>query len=187
MLKTFLFPTWKQSSSSLKSIKSPSVVPLFMFYRFQSPISPEFTPVCLSTVCRLAHCVDFPVHMVPESPIFGSPCNWQILMHTKKVVKPHEDYGDFVRIESNNLSIIHPLPVNAIYRLGSKCRKSDWYSLSQPMVSVQTTRHEAVHDKRRRIWSNAFSDKALRVYQYRIMVYIGTGWSLGLLLAVIKG
>lgn len=89
----------------------------------------------------------------------------------KKVVKLHEKYGDFVRIGSNDLSILHPDAVDAIYGPRSKCRKADWYDLTQPMVSMQTTRHQADHDKRRRIWSNAFSDKALRGYQQRIKVY----------------
>ena len=89
----------------------------------------------------------------------------------KKVFKLHEAYGDYVRIGSNDLSIVHPHAVAAIYGPGSKCRKADWYDLTQPMVSMQTTRHQVVHDKRRRIWSNAFSDKALRGYQQRIKAY----------------
>lgn len=89
----------------------------------------------------------------------------------KRVLQLHADYGDFLRIGSNDLSIIHPKAVNAIYGPGSKCRKADWYDLYQPMVSLQTTRHQVVHDKRRRIWSAAFSDKALRGYQDRIKVY----------------
>ena len=87
------------------------------------------------------------------------------------VFKLHEDYGDFVRIGSNDLSIIHPKAVNAIYGSGSKCRKADWYDMTQPIVSMHMTRHQLVHDKRRRIWSTAFSDKALRGYQDRIQVY----------------
>lgn len=89
----------------------------------------------------------------------------------KSVLNLHEDYGDFLRIGSNDLSIIHPKAVNAIYGHGSKCRKADWYDLNQPMVSLQTTRHQVVHDKRRRIWSTAFSDKAVRGYQDRIKGY----------------
>lgn len=82
----------------------------------------------------------------------------------KKVIKLHEDYGDFVRIGFNDLSIVHSHAVTAIYGFSSKCRKADWYDLTKFMVSMQTTRHQVVHDKRRRIWSNAFSDKALRGY-----------------------
>jgi len=89
----------------------------------------------------------------------------------KKLLKLHEEHGDFLRIGSNDLSIVHPQAVTAIYGLGSKCRKAAWYDLTQPMVSMQTTRHRATHDKRRRNWSNAFSDKALRGYEERIRVF----------------
>lgn len=89
----------------------------------------------------------------------------------RRVFNLHKDYGDFVRIGSNDLSIIHPKAVNAIYGPGSNCRKADWYDLTRPMVSMQTTRDQAIHDRRRRVWSAAFGDKALRVYQERIKVY----------------
>lgn len=124
------------------------------------------------------------VYRVSFSPLRGFPGPYgarisnfwfslQLANHDayKRVVKLHEDYGDFVRIGSNDLSILHPHAVNAIYGLGSKCIKADWYDLTRPMVSIQTIRHHAAHDKRRRIWSNAFSDKALRGYQDRIKVY----------------
>lgn len=89
----------------------------------------------------------------------------------KQVVRLHRDYGDFVRIGSNDLSIIHPRAVDAIYGPGSNCQKADWYDLNLPMVSMQTTRHQSVHDKRRRIWRKAFSDKSLRDYQHRINLH----------------
>lgn len=36
---------------------------------------------------------------------------------------------------------------------------------------MQTTRHRPTHDRRRRIWSVAFSDKAIRSHEKRIQVY----------------
>ncbi|KAI9874353.1 MAG: hypothetical protein M1830_009845 [Pleopsidium flavum] len=89
----------------------------------------------------------------------------------KRVLRLHEKYGDFLRIGSSDLSIIHPKAVNAIYGHGSKCTKAAWYDLTYPMVSLQTTRQRALHDRRRRIWSPAFSDKALRGYEDRIKIY----------------
>ncbi|KAL8743874.1 MAG: hypothetical protein Q9190_003812, partial [Brigantiaea leucoxantha] len=79
-----------------------------------------------------------------------------------QILKLHEQYGDFVRIGSNTLSIVHPEAVETFYGLGSKCTKAAWYDLTYPIVSLQTTRDRAAHDKRRRTWSTAFSDKALR-------------------------
>lgn len=89
----------------------------------------------------------------------------------KKVTELHDKYGDIVRVGSNDLSIIHPNAVNAIYGPGSTCQKSEWYDQSRPLISLQTTRDRAVHNRRRRIWSTAFSDKALRGYEERIKVY----------------
>ena len=86
----------------------------------------------------------------------------------QKVLDLHAEYGEFLRIGSNDLSIVHPEAVEAIYGLGSPCRKAAWYDLTHPMVSLQTTRSRLVHNKRRRIWSMAFSDKALHDYEQRI-------------------
>ena len=80
----------------------------------------------------------------------------------KKILAYHQRYGDYVRIGSSDLSIANPKAVNAIYGLGSKCTKADWYDLTLPMVSMQTTRNRVEHDAQRRMWSAAFSDKALR-------------------------
>ena len=86
----------------------------------------------------------------------------------KQVHRLHQKYGDLVRIGSNTLSIAHPLAVNVVYGHGSRCRKSDWYDLTKPMVSMQTARRRDVHDQRRRVWSTAFSDRAMRGYEERI-------------------
>jgi tryprostatin B 6-hydroxylase len=89
----------------------------------------------------------------------------------KKILALHDKHGDFLRIGSSDLSIVHPKAVQAIYGFGSKCTKADWYDLTFPMVSMQTTRDRKLHDQRRRIWSAAFSDKALRGYEERIKPY----------------
>lgn len=86
----------------------------------------------------------------------------------RKVHKLHENYGDFVRVGSSDLSITHPKAVNAIYGVDSKCTKGAWYDITRPMISIQSLRIKALHDQRRRIWSPAFSDKALRGYEERI-------------------
>ncbi|KAL8997115.1 MAG: hypothetical protein Q9169_003551 [Polycauliona sp. 2 TL-2023] len=111
----------------------------------------------------------------------------------------HEEYGDFVRVGPSDLSIAHPSATNAIYGPASKTSKATWYDLTLPMgplrkaalledcdlhstginvadfditlVSLQTTRSRADHDQRRRLWSAAFSDKALRGYETRILKY----------------
>ena len=86
----------------------------------------------------------------------------------QQVLRYHEKYGNFVRFGSNSLSISHPKAMQLLYGHGSKCRKGDWYDLTWPMVSMQTVRQREIHDRRRRTWSPAFSDKALRGYETRI-------------------
>ena len=88
-----------------------------------------------------------------------------------KLLALHQRYGDFVRVGSHDLSITDPKAVEIIYGPASKCAKSDWYDLTQPVVSMQTTRDKGLHTSRRRLWSSAFSDKALRSYEKRIKIY----------------
>ncbi|KAG8528870.1 uncharacterized protein KY384_006559 [Bacidia gigantensis] len=87
----------------------------------------------------------------------------------KKVLALHQRHGDFVRVGSSDLSIIHPKAPDAIYGKGSKCTKADWYDLTLPMTSMQTTRKRAEHDKRRRVWGRAFND--LRGYEERVTIF----------------
>ena len=89
----------------------------------------------------------------------------------RQIQKLHEKYGAFVRVGPSDLSITHPMAVSAVYGLGSKCTKAAWYDLTRPMMSLQTLRVKALHDQRRRLWSPAFSDKALRGYEERIQKY----------------
>ncbi len=89
----------------------------------------------------------------------------------KKMLALHNTYGLFVRIGSSDLSITHPGGVQAVYGQGSTCRKGSWYDEDWPRASLHTTRDHAWHKQRRRIWSPAFSDKALRAYEPRIRQY----------------
>ncbi|KAI0412150.1 cytochrome P450 [Xylaria grammica] len=89
----------------------------------------------------------------------------------RQLVKLHQKHGNFLRIGSNDLSIIHPKAVPAIYGPNSKCRKSDWYDLTYPMVSLQSTRDDDLHSRWRRVWSQAFGDRNLREYEQRIVRY----------------
>ncbi|PWY75516.1 L-ornithine-N5-monooxygenase [Aspergillus heteromorphus CBS 117.55] len=89
----------------------------------------------------------------------------------RQVQKLHDQHGSFVRLRPNYLSIAHPKAVNLIYGSGSKCTKAAWYDLNHPTMSLQTLRDRKAHDERRRVWSVAFSDKALRGYEQRLRVY----------------
>ncbi|KAL4931670.1 cytochrome P450 [Aspergillus undulatus] len=83
----------------------------------------------------------------------------------------HKIYGPFVRVGPSELSIAHPAAVNAIYGAASKCTKAAWYDLNKPVISLHTMRERASHHARRRVWSAAFSERGLRMYEQRIRVH----------------
>jgi hypothetical protein len=71
----------------------------------------------------------------------------------------HEKYGPIVRIGSNDLSIINADLVEPAYGKDSKVTKSPWYDGDAPLTSMHTSRDKALHDKRRRVWAPAFSER----------------------------
>ncbi|KIW07631.1 uncharacterized protein PV09_01577 [Verruconis gallopava] len=83
----------------------------------------------------------------------------------------HKKYGKFVRISPNQVSVAHEDAPELFYGHKSKCRKSEWYDGDKPLTSMHTSRDRPLHDRRRRVWSPAFSDKALRNYQQRVQPY----------------
>ena len=80
----------------------------------------------------------------------------------------HDKHGDFVRIGSHDLSIIDPEGMEISFGVKAKAGKSPWYEGDYPLSSMHTTRSKALHDKRRRVWAPAFSDKALREYETQL-------------------
>ncbi|CAD0109773.1 unnamed protein product, partial [Aureobasidium uvarum] len=89
----------------------------------------------------------------------------------RKALELYETYGSFVRVGSSDLMIVHPSGVPAIHGPQSRCRKASWYDEDWPRQSIHTSRNHQFHADRRRIWSQSFSDKALRGYESRIAVY----------------
>lgn len=83
----------------------------------------------------------------------------------------HQRHGKFVRIGPYDVSVTHSDGVEVIAGVKSKCIKAQWYAQDVPLISMHTCRDRAQHDRRRRIWSPAFSDKALRGYENRIEKY----------------
>lgn len=89
----------------------------------------------------------------------------------KALQELHHEYGNFVLIGPGELSITHPHAVQDIFGADSKCTKSPWYDLSRPGDSLLLRRTDAGHAELRRIWSPAFSIKAVRGYEERIQPY----------------
>ncbi|KAJ4289805.1 hypothetical protein N0V90_011136 [Kalmusia sp. IMI 367209] len=82
-----------------------------------------------------------------------------------------KQYGPFVRVGSSDLMIAHPLGVPALHSAQSKCRKASWYDEDWPRLSLHTLRDHKFHHERRRVWSQVFSEKAIRSFESRIVVY----------------
>lgn len=83
----------------------------------------------------------------------------------------HDQHGRFVRVGPNDMSVADPVGIAVTTGPQSKCTKSPWYDGDAPRVSMQTSRDPAEHARRRRIWSPAFSDKAIRGYETRVGRY----------------
>ena len=83
----------------------------------------------------------------------------------------HEKYGKYVRIGADVLSITDADLHDAAFAPNTKFRKSEWYDNSKPFDSMHTTRDKALHDRRRRMWAPAFSDKALREYEPKVKMF----------------
>ncbi|KAL8777982.1 MAG: hypothetical protein Q9194_002254 [Teloschistes cf. exilis] len=95
---------------------------------------------------------------------------WRGDAHTR-ILRLHQQFGDFVRVGSSDLSIIHPQAVNAIYGRGSPCMKAAWYEMAAPLISMQSMRNRQEHNTRRRIWAPAFTDTMVRSYEERLATY----------------
>nr|OQO29708.1 hypothetical protein B0A51_03467 [Rachicladosporium sp. CCFEE 5018] len=80
----------------------------------------------------------------------------------------HDKHGKVVRIGSHDLSIVDPEGMQISYGPQAKATKGPWYDGDAPLTSMHTSRSKALHDKRRRVWAPAFSDKALREYELQI-------------------
>lgn len=89
----------------------------------------------------------------------------------KRVQELHSQYGPFLRIGPSAISVIHPSAIKLIHSADSGFTKGDFYDLLYPAKSLQMVRSKSEHASRRRVWSAAFSDKALRGYEKRTLVY----------------
>lgn len=83
----------------------------------------------------------------------------------------HSQYGPVVRVGPSDVSVTHPEAVDIIYGYQSRCSKNAFYDNAHPMASLHSYRSRAAHDKRRRIWSTGFGDKAMRGYETRVRRY----------------
>ncbi|KAK5997675.1 Cytochrome P450 monooxygenase orf5 [Cladobotryum mycophilum] len=86
----------------------------------------------------------------------------------EEVQKLHAQYGDIVRLGPTELSIASPEAVKAIYGSGAPTTKGPWYSLLEPRTPLFMARDKQEHARRRKVWDQGFSTKALNGYDPRI-------------------
>lgn len=84
----------------------------------------------------------------------------------------HRKYGRYVRIGPNSLSITDAKGLPIVLGPNTKCYRGSFYDMDWPVSSLVGQRPKAAHDKRMRIWSPAFSDRALKGYETRIMAVV---------------
>ncbi|RAQ58915.1 cytochrome P450 oxidoreductase [Aspergillus flavus] len=89
----------------------------------------------------------------------------------EEVQKLHQQYGDYVRLGPTELSIADPQAVKALYSGQAKVTKGPWYTVLEPRVSLQMSRDKKEHARRRKVWDQGFSSKALRDYEPRVSHY----------------
>ncbi|KAL1840415.1 hypothetical protein VTJ49DRAFT_489 [Mycothermus thermophilus] len=86
----------------------------------------------------------------------------------EEVRQLHAQYGDYVRIGPSELSIADPEAVKAIYGSQSPVTKGPWYTLLEPRVPLFMARDKQEHARRRKVWDQGFTTKAIQGYDPRI-------------------
>lgn len=71
----------------------------------------------------------------------------------------HQQYGDYVRVGPQEISIADPKAFSAIHSATSQCERGPWYNILNPTISLQMLRDRKEHARRRKAWDRAFSTK----------------------------
>ncbi|PIL27720.1 cytochrome P450 [Ganoderma sinense ZZ0214-1] len=94
---------------------------------------------------------------------------------SEQVHKLHEQYGAFVRIAPNHLSISDPDALQIVYGHGTGTLKSTFYDA---FVSIQrglfNTRSRVQHARKRKIVSNIFAQKNVLEFEPHVREHLGT-------------
>lgn len=110
-------------------------------------------------------------------PWQASISGFWLFFHLKQTEAPyqhqalHKKYGKYVRIGPDTLSITDADVHDYAFGHNTKVRKSIWYDGNKPYDSLHMTRDKTLHDRRRRVWAPAFSDKALREYEPKVRAH----------------
>ncbi|KAF9776611.1 hypothetical protein IL306_005185 [Fusarium sp. DS 682] len=88
-----------------------------------------------------------------------------------EVQKLHQKYGDIVRIGPTEISIASPSSFRAIHATASPVTKAPFYDITHPWTNLLAERRKREHANRRKAWDRAFTTKALRDYEHRVLKY----------------
>ncbi|CAE6412952.1 unnamed protein product [Rhizoctonia solani] len=94
--------------------------------------------------------------------------------HSEIVQKLHENYGTFVRLGPNHISIADPDALEIVYGHGSGLLKSEFYHMFQngPKRDVFNTSDKAEHSKKRKRLANIFSSQNVVAFEPRVRSHI---------------
>ncbi len=107
-------------------------------------------------------------------PLLGRLTDWYNFYHSLKgdrhvdFVQLHKQYGEIVRYGPNRLSINNVAAISAIYGVRANTKKSYFYEVMQfymKIPSTHATTNKLEHTRKRRILSQALSDRMLHVYE----------------------
>ena len=116
-------------------------------------------------------------------PLLGRITDWYSVYHASTGQKHldfyrlHQKYGNIVRYGPDSISFNTNVALNQIYGFKSNVRKSQFYSAFPAVKGVWSTHSaidKAMHARKRRVLSHAFSDTALKGLQPHILSVIRT-------------
>lgn len=91
--------------------------------------------------------------------------------------RAHEQYGPYVRIGPNTLSINTNTALKTIYGFRANVRKADFYTAfpaTKATVNVHSSIDKIQHARKRRVMSHAFSDQAIKSLERYILANVRT-------------
>ena len=122
-----LATTWY--CSYLSGVYSSMIVYRLLFHRLRSYPGP-FS----ARLSQLVHVVSVVTHV----------------NNFRRLEQLHEQYGEYVRIGPNMISIADPAAVTLTHGQTSKFTKSNWYEVAKPLTSLHQMTDPTTHDQRRR-------------------------------------
>lgn len=75
---------------------------------------------------------------------------WKKADHFRHIDNMHKQYGEYVRIGPNLLSVSDPDIVDIVHATNTQFDKTHWYEAGKPLTTLHQMTDRRMHDKRRR-------------------------------------